>query len=82
MFNSFSLLLDYSQFFSKKRIVRVLLFSKKKKNIYIYIYIYSKHIICRVILSPEIFSLLVFEDFSVGPELLCLPLTRNERGML
>ena len=81
MFNSFSLLLDYSQFFSKKRIVRVLLFSKKK-NIYIYIYIYSKHIICRVILSPEIFSLLVFEDFSVGPELLCLPLTRNERGML
>ena len=80
MFNSFSLLLDYSQFFSKKRIVRVLLFSKKKK--YIYIYIYSKHIICRVILSPEIFSLLVFEDFSVGPELLCLPLTRNERGML
>ena len=49
---------------------------------YIYIYIYSKHIICRVILSPEIFSLLVFEDFSVGPELLCLPLTRNERGML
>ena len=79
MFNSFSLLLDYSQFFSKKRIVRVLLFSKKKN---IYIYIYSKHIICRVILSPEIFSLLVFEDFSVGPELLCLPLTRNERGML
>ena len=78
MFNPFSLLLDYSQFFSKKRIVRVLLFSKKKK----YIYIYSKHIICRVILSPEIFSLLVFEDFSVGPELLCLPLTRNERGML
>ena len=80
MFNSFSLLPDYSQFFSKKRIVRVLLFSKKKKNIYIYIY--SKHIICRVILSPEFFSLLVFEDFSVGPELLCLPLTRNERGML
>ena len=58
----------------------MLLFSKKK--IYIYTYIYSKHIICRVILSPEIFSLLVFEDFSVGPELLCLPLTRNERGML
>ena len=54
----------------------------QKKNIYIDIYIYSKHIICRVILSPEFFSLLVFEDFSVGPELLCLPLTRNERGML
>ena len=43
MFNSFSLLLDYSQFFSKKRIVRVLLFSKKKKYIYIYIYIFQAH---------------------------------------